>query len=1140
MKFLSVLKWTIALTLAAVLSAGVAGFYFFNRKDDLVQTEIEKRFGEFAPELQLHIGSARLNGVEGATLQDIEIRERKTNNPLFLAKELRVDIDSHQLVEYQQVVIESLRLTGAEVLVVREEDGRWNWQNYDFEPPPRSSGVPPSISIDDMAIQLTLRHGGGIPPARLVLRKSRLQAVPASAQSWDFDGSVDLPGAGPLRLTGACDLKSQKWNLSGHLRDVEANHDLMQLAKDTTPQLNDHLDRLDVAIERALPAPSGQLPGSGGAALQIGNNSRVAPQFLGRLDVDFAVSGRPDAAVPDFKLLVNVRDGRLATPAIPFALTNVQAKFFRDNNSLVFRLDGAEGNDASLRGGFEMQTGENAAPGEAWFDVKRFPVTAQLKPLLPPRTLRLFHAFQPDLVVSASGRILQSEDGQWKPHEVRAEVAEGTALFHRFQFPAEDIAATLVQRPYQERSATVEETAITTDDVVFDVEVSGRFGEHNFRSTGWWKNPGPRTETRFRMSVKDFPLDSRFRNALGDKEQSVFDSLNLSGETNADFVFYRPPGMDQPTHTFLDARVSDAQMRFHRFSYAIDNLSGHLTYNSATRHWKFHRLEGEHGPARISAQGEFRGDLAPGVLDLTVTAKNAPLDSDLYNALARNQRSVWNMVNPDGYCDLTAQINWTAGPGQPAVVSFPKETPVRIYDTKIRPTPFPYDMLIDEAFLSFDPNDPLAAGSQHCEIHSFRATHKDAPIEARGWAEIKADDEWQVHLNNVTAVNLQPDDALRAALPASWRQTLSRVHHAGLVSIRNSEMDFRGDIAGQRNTTARWDLNLEFSDCTLNAGLDVEHVYGGLTAKGVWDGFRLRNVGDFEIDTAEVLEMPFTNIHGPYSLNDVELVLGSRRVFETDSTLSQVDRTGRVRAFAYGGELVLDAHVDLREGGRYQFFTELADAKLESYAALHIPDQRDLKGVITAWLSLEGTGEDAQNLKGRGQLLINPAALYEIPVIVKLLGSLSQLNLNVQDRTAFNYALLDYDVGDEAFWFKSIDLVGEAISFRGRGSVGFGGAVDLDFYSRPARSRAAALPFISGMFTNWAKVEVRGTTDRPQTIVRSAARLDEGLRQFLQPFNPNPSGPIPGLNVPQFFQRTGPLLQRRRMRNAAQAPSTAN
>jgi len=332
-------------------------------------------------------------------------------------------------------------------------------------------------------------------------------------------------------------------------------------------------------------------------------------------------------------------------------------------------------------------------------------------------------------------------------------------------------------------------------------------------------------------------------------------------------------------------------------------------------------------------------------------------------------------------------------------------------------------------------------------------------------------------------------------------------------------MDFRGSIAGDRNTTARWDLNMRFLDCAMNAGLDVNHIYGLITAAGTWDGFQLQNNGNIQLETAEVLEMPFTGVRGPYSLNNVELVMGSRQVFE-GVELNKVDSNSRVKAQAYGGELFLDAHVDLREGGRYQFYTELVNARLEAYAASNIPDQRNLKGVVTAWMRLSGAGDDSSSLNGKGQLRISPAALYELPVMVKLLGSLSQLNFNVQNLTAFDYAMMDFAVHDDAFWLNPVDLVGEAISFRGQGSIGFTGAVNLDFYSRPARTRTVAIPLLSGLFTNWSKVEIRGTTSSPQTRAAALGQIDEGMKQFLQAFNPNPNGQVPMLTAPRFFQRT--------------------
>jgi len=1119
MKFLPVLKWMINITLFVAVVASCAGMYFWNRSDELIQKEILKRFSEAAPDLQLIVGATSLQGTHGVTLKDVEIREAHSGKPLLRAEELHVLIDSARLVERQQIVVNKVLLKSAAVLVSREADGRWNWQNYAFNRPETSVAGLPQIVVEDLRVHLTLKHGSGIPPATLLLSSPQFLAVPTSQHAYEFDGGISLPGVGLLNLSGVGDLASKQWQIGGRLRDVKADHNLMQIAQATSPQLEGQLSQLDEAMGRLVPNTNKLQSGSTGAALIIGKDSNIAPQFLGVLDVNFDAFSVKDSPIPEFKLRVQIKDGRLVSPALPMALTDVNGVFYKDNANLIFRLDEARGGDAKLTGGFQSETGPDAEPGKAWLKVERFPISPRLGPLLPERLARLFDAFRPNGFVSASGEWDQQANGVWRAGNLNATIHEGSVLYHKFKYPTSGLAGTITQRATGSSPSAATDPSFTDEDVLLDVDVRGNVGERPCHITGWMKNPGPSTEMRIQMGLTEFPIDSRFRNALEEKQQSVIDSLHLSGMANANLMFYRPPGLDQPTHMVVDARVYNGRMNFVKFPYGIDSLSGHLTFDSSSRHWEFLELNGRHGTGMLAATGSFRGDPSPGVLGLTITAKNAALEPDLYNALSRPQRNLWNMIQPDGFCDLTAKIDWTAVPGLPAIVHFPAETPVRIFNAKIRPKPFPYDMIVQEALISFDPNDARFAGVQHCEIHSFEATHNESPINATGWAEAKSNGEWQVHLDDLTAGNLRPDEELRAAMPATWRSTMERMHHAGVVSIENSQMDFRGSIAGDRNTTARWDLNMRFLDCAMNAGLDVNHIYGLITAAGTWDGFQLQNNGNIQLETAEVLEMPFTGVRGPYSLNNVELVMGSRQVFE-GVELNKVDSNSRVKAQAYGGELFLDAHVDLREGGRYQFYTELVNARLEAYAASNIPDQRNLKGVVTAWMRLSGAGDDSSSLNGKGQLRISPAALYELPVMVKLLGSLSQLNFNVQNLTAFDYAMMDFAVHDDAFWLNPVDLVGEAISFRGQGSIGFTGAVNLDFYSRPARTRTVAIPLLSGLFTNWSKVEIRGTTSSPQTRAAALGQIDEGMKQFLQAFNPNPNGQVPMLTAPRFFQRT--------------------
>ncbi|MCR9202238.1 MAG: hypothetical protein NXI04_26650 [Planctomycetaceae bacterium] len=1113
-----VIQWMVNITLLLLVAAGGAYIYVWHNSDRLVQDQIRARFEEAAPGLRLSVAETQLHGTQGVTLQDVEIRERTTDRPLFRCRELNVSIDSQRLIDHQQVAVSAVKVRGAEVVAARDEFGQWNWQKYEFRKPTQSVPGLPQITVEDLTIQLTLQHGAGIPTARLILQCPQWQAVPASQHAYDFNGGVALPGVGELKLAGGADLNSRQWDVSGALKNVRANQDLMQVAQATAPQLQSELSKIDTALERLLPPAQTAAAPSGSTALMIGTDARTAPQFLGLLDVDFRASSSTKSVIPEFMLRVAVKDGRLAAPALPVVLSDVNAVFFRDNNNLIVRLNHAQGGRTRLSGEFESRSGPQAAPGKGKLEVEHFPLTPEAAEMMPEKMARLVRAFSPHCLISGSVNVVQQPDGRWRPEGLKAEISKGRVNFHRFQYPNTNIRGTVVQRDFVSRPATGSEPALTDRDVMLDVELQGEAGGRSVTTRGWMKNPGVESENFFTLTATDFPLDSEFRNALEPKAQSVMDSLNLSGTADLNLAFYRPPGQDKPTHPFYRVHVRDSRMRFARFPYTITGISGDLTYDGGTKEWKFLKLQGQHDEAKITAQGSFRGDTRPGVLDLTVRARNAALDSDLYNALTQQQQTLWKMIRPEGFCDLTAKIDWVAAPGQAASVRFPASEPVRIFNTTIQPVPFPYEMQVQEAVLSFDPNDPRFAGVQHAEIHSFRAMHDESPLSASGWAEVKHDGEWQVHLNRVNAQDLQPDDHLKAALPASWRSALSRLYHRGKLKITDSEMDFRGTIAGDRQTTAKWHLNMHLYDCALNAGLDMEHVHGEISALGEWDGYRLTNRGQINLETTETLEMPITNIRGPYSMNNVELILGSRRVFEGGEH-ALISRDSRLRAQAYGGDLFLDAIVDMREDGRYWFFTELENARLESYAQLHIAEQQNLRGLVNAWMSLRGAGEDSENCKGQGQMLISPASLYELPVVVKLLGALSQLHLNVQDRTAFNHVMMDFGVRNKAFQMNYIDMVGEAISFRGKGSVGFSGAVNLDFYSRPPRASVGSLPLFNNLFTNWAKVEVRGTTSDPQTIVKSAAKLDNGLKQFLQPFNPNPNGPAPLLTLPPAFQR---------------------
>ncbi len=154
-------------------------------------------------------------------------------------------------------------------------------------------------------------------------------------------------------------------------------------------------------------------------------------------------------------------------------------------------------------------------------------------------------------------------------------------------------------------------------------------------------------------------------------------------------------------------------------------------------------------------------------------------------------------------------------------------------------------------------------------------------------------------------------------------------------------------------------------------------------------------------------------------------------------------------------------------------------------------------GIMNGWLDLSGSGMNSQRLTGRGQLLISPAALYELPVVLALFRTVFS---GTPDNTAFRNAFFDFDVGGGQFQFRKIDLIGDSMSLRGAGWIKFDGPLSLDFYSSAGRNQVP-IPLLrevlrestSGM---WG-VHVRGTMTNPQAQVEAAPRLNSAIRQLL-------------------------------------------
>ena len=186
-----------------------------------------------------------------------------------------------------------------------------------------------------------------------------------------------------------------------------------------------------------------------------------------------------------------------------------------------------------------------------------------------------------------------------------------------------------------------------------------------------------------------------------------------------------------------------------------------------------------------------------------------------------------------------------------------------------------------------------------------------------------------------------------------------------------------------------------------------------------------------------------------------------------------------------------DAEADLARGPDYRLWANLDGLSLQTYAARHLGGEKSLRGSVKAVLDLAGRGADLKTVVGTGAVDVEPAALGELNVVMRLFGALGR-----RDSTMFDYAGAQFRVARGAVEFRRIDLRGQAISFRGRGTADLDGRLGMVFYSQPpARWN---LPIIGALSTGWVKLAVSGTVDRPRVDMGNQM-LDAPLKAFLSP-----------------------------------------
>ncbi|MEM9701090.1 MAG: AsmA-like C-terminal region-containing protein, partial [Planctomycetota bacterium] len=1034
----------------------------------------------------------------------------------IVVPEFQIKLDRDRFREAERIEVRSLTLLRPSLTLVRRADGTWNLADLLPLVSPDPAPNCPAWDIRDATVRLVFESSAQDPtrgPLAATLHGVNVSLLPDSKRSYRVRGAGGVAGSsdptvtrvgGGVHFDGAIDLDRGRWSLSGGVRGLELGGGLLADAALGSPEFQAGLlaarERFSAAEARLAGEPT-PLPNVGGPVRVVSAdaNAFVRPATArepqgpvrltdfgldGDLAATFSLSAGSFEETPEYDVTVTCRSGTLVNRFLPFPLSNVRGSArIADGEVRLIEATGRHGETVAQAEGL-FRPSPFGMEGWLSLSASRVPVTRRDGPRLPDALRRLHTLLSPEGTLDIRRLRLESApqaaNGRtWKPWtltQLDLEALDGTVRPQKFPYPFRNARGT---------AAMDAEGVLNLD---FRGTAAGRPGA--FR--GWVRNLGPEFEFRGAGRLVGVPLDRTFRDACPKPARTSVEHLALEGVADAEITLHRPPGPLQPVVWTLRSEVRHASVQAQSFPYRIDGLSGIVSFDSREGVWKFEELRGVHGAAELAGSASFDLNPRPGRLRMTVTALGTPLDRSLRQALPEEPRRLWDSLAPTrGTADLKIGLGWI--PGQPVRLDLPS---IKIADAALRPAAFPLPLERVNAVGSWQSAERPRGGvlrlTSLSAVHADRTPDGPTVMRTTGLLESRFAEtgEWSLSIDDLACDRFAMGPTFLAALPPRLQRALEELQLTGPIDLRVPSLNLRGMADGSAATTAAWKAVAVVDGNTARLGPTTRLGSGTIACEGSFDGVEPTMTGLLQTSRADLLEHTLFDVRAPFRLKGDVLLAGSPDVPNGD----------RITAIAYGGVLRADVAANLAQGPAYRLQADLNGAKLGEYALQKMGGAKNLQGNLRGRLTLSGRGADTRTVRGDGVVEIEPAALGELNVVLRLFKA-----VNMNDPTMFYSAGAKFDLADETVNFRRIDLRGEAISFTGRGRVGMNGGLDLEFFSK---APSTWVPIVRALSTGWVGVKVRGTTWQPIMDTFSPP-VDSSLQAFLTPFSPLISKPPP-------------------------------
>lgn len=363
-----------------------------------------------------------------------------------------------------------------------------------------------------------------------------------------------------------------------------------------------------------------------------------------------------------------------------------------------------------------------------------------------------------------------------------------------------------------------------------------------------------------------------------------------------------------------------------------------------------------------------------------------------------------------------------------------------------------------------------------------------ATIRADGVVRIEGD-AIEIDLQG-SAEDVELSQSLAQALPWRVRRMWNNLQPSGAVEVGLSRLVYRSDPA---DGLPRWavDGEIRMTGVGLTTGVEFSGGEGSFRFRGespsAFSSLSLH--GDLNLDRLDAGGYPLSDIRaevlrdgesGDWRFDDIKAEIHGGRIRGRFATL----RNQR-------GETQLDASFSLAGVQLDGFLTRDQDS----------PDPSGpLAGMVNARGYLSVISGDRSSLRGGGNVTIEDAELYRLPVLLSILEVVS---LQAPKESAFQRAESDFLLNGQTVTLDSLLMQGQSMAMIGDGSVDWPSRrLDLRLVS-VSPHRWAKVPLLTelleGASRELMQVRVRGTLANPIATAEPLRGISGAMRSLLNP-----------------------------------------